>query len=92
MTLANLIEGFTGNVYTSHTEKSFRRPRQKSTTPRSKERVRRGESHSRVTTPDATVARAKVLYPRLGSYKKVGKAIGVSQWTVRDWILGRTRA
>ena len=73
------------------TEASFR-PKAKPRKPHDTARICRGENHPKATTKDYTVYEAKILYPKLGSYKAVGLKLGVSLFTVRDWIKGRTRA
>lgn len=53
--------------------------------------ARVGEWHGRARWPDSMVAKARELYPQIGSYRRVAKALGVPLGTVADWLRGDTR-
>jgi len=52
---------------------------------------RLGADHPAAQHAADVVERARVLRGRGTSYRIIGYALGVSQWTVRDWCEGRTR-
>ena len=87
MSIAQLI----ANAQPPQTEASFR-PKAKPRKQHDTTRICRGENHPKVKTKDYVVYEAKILYAKLGSYKAVGLKLGVSLFTVRDWITGKTRA
>jgi len=86
MNIAQLI----ARAQPPQTGASFR-PKAKPRKPHDTARICRGENHPKVKTKDYVVYEAKILYAKLGSYKAVGLKLGVSLFTVRDWIKGRTR-
>lgn len=52
---------------------------------------RRGEAHGRARHSDAVVERARALRANGRPYSAIAGELGVSLWTVRDWITFRSR-
>lgn len=50
-----------------------------------------GAWHGKAKHPAETVKAALSLREQGLSYPKIGKQIGVSEWTVADWCQGKTR-
>jgi hypothetical protein len=52
---------------------------------------RLGEWHGRAKWPSSVVAQARALRAEGLGYQRIGWALGVSMWTVRDWLTDRCR-
>lgn len=58
---------------------------------RSKLRHEHGASHHGVRHPYEVVERARSLHAEGLGYGSVGRLLGVSQWTVRQWVTNGSR-
>ena len=58
---------------------------------RNAQKYRLGADHHRAKEPAAAVLEAKDRRARGESCRAIGESLGVSRWTVRDWVDGRTR-
>jgi orotate phosphoribosyltransferase-like protein len=52
---------------------------------------RLGERHHRARHSNDVVERARTLKDGGLGYKRIGRQLGISEWTVRDWCAFRTR-